>query len=144
MKKLERVLEKLLAPRSLHSQAPVHVELATSLWLTGQWAESKLRPRLHHEGARDSNALLVTMSDHSFVVTAETFAWLSRQHELSLSDLSLNPDVLETLRRTQAQAAAASDYSVQDDDVALLVVNERGVQYRVERTRGVVFETEQP
>ena len=145
MKKLEGVLEKLLAPRALHGLAAVHVELATSLWLTGQWAESKLRPRLQHEGTRDSNALIVEMSDHhSFVITAETFAWLSRQHELSLSDLSLNPDLLETLRRTQAQAAAASDYSVQDDDVALLIVDERGVQHRIERTRGFVFETEQP
>ena len=121
----------------------MHVELATSLWLTGRWAELELRPRLQHDGARDSNALLVKMSKfHSFVVTAETFTWLSRQHELSLSDLSFNPDVLETLRRTQAQAAAASDYSVQGDDVAIVIVDERGVEHRVERTRGFLLEAE--
>ena len=79
---------------------------------------------------------------HPFVVTAETFTWLSRQHELSLSDLSLNPDILETLRRTQAQAAAASNYSVEDDDIAIVIVDEQGVEHRVERTRGFLLEPE--
>ena len=143
MKKLEEVLEKLLAPLELNGDSDVHVELATSLWLTGRWAELELRPRLQHDGARDSNALLVKMSEfHPFVVTAETYTWLSRQHELSLSDLSFNPDVLESLRRTQAQAAAASEYSVQDDDVAIVIVDEQGVEHRVERTRGFLLEAE--
>ena len=143
MKKLEKVLEKLLAPRELNGDSDVHVELATSLWLTGRWAELELRPHLQHDGARDSNALLVKMSEfHPFVVTAETFTWLSRQHELSLSDLSFNPDVLESLRRIQAQAAAASEYSVQDDDVAIVIVDEQGIEHRVERTRGFLLEAE--
>ena len=145
MRTLEGVLEKLLAPRAQHGLGAVHVELATSLWLTGQWAQSMLRPRLQHDGAGGSNALLVKMGDcHQFVITAETFAWLSRQHELCLSNLSVNPDVLETLRRTQAQAAAASDYSIQDDDVVLLIGDERGVKHRIERTRGFVIKTERP
>ena len=144
MKKLDDVLEKLLAPRELNGDSDVHVGLATSLWLTGRWAELELRPRLQHDGARDSNALLVKMgSFHSFVVTAETFTWLSRQHELNLSDLSFNPDVLESLRRTQAQAAAASEYSVQDDDVAIVIVDEQGIEHRFERTRGFLLEAEQ-
>ena len=144
IKKLEDVLEKLLAPRELNGDSDVHVELATSLWLTGRWAESELRPHLQHDGERDSNALLVKMSKfHPFVVTAETFTWLSRQHELNLSDLSFNPDVLESLRRTQAQAAAASEYSVQDDDVAIVIVDEQGVEHRFERTSGFLFGAEQ-
>ena len=144
MKKLEQVLEKLLAPRELNGDRDVHVELATSLWLTGRWAELELRPHLQHDGARDSNALFVKMSElHPFVVTAETFTWLSRKHELNLSDLSFNPDVLESLRRTQAQAAASSDYSVQDDNVAIVIVDEQGVEHRVERTRGYLLEAEQ-
>ena len=143
MRRLEGVLEKLLAPRELKGFGDVHVELARSLWLTGRWAESELRPRLQLDGTRDSNALFVKMSRfHPFVVTADTFTWLSRQHELSLSDLSFNRDVLETLRRTQAQAAAASDYSVQDDSVAIVIVDERGVEHRVERTRGFLLEAE--
>lgn len=142
-KKLEEVLEKLLAPRELGGDSDVHVELATSLWLTGRWVELEFRPRLEHNGARDSNALLVKMSEfHPFVVTAETFSWLSRQHELSLSDLSFNPDVLESFRRTQAQAAAASGYSVQDDDIAIVIVDEQGVEHRIERTRGFLLEEE--
>ena len=144
MKKLEEVLENLLAPRELNGDRDVHVELAMSLWLTGRWAESELSPRLQHDGARDSNALFVKMSEfHPFVVTAETFTWLSRRHELNLSDLSFNPDVLESLRRTQAQAAASSDYSVQDDNVAIVIVDEQGVEHRVERTRGYLLEAEQ-
>ena len=144
MRRLEGVLEKLLAPRELNDDSDVRVKLATSLWLTGRWAESELRPRLQHDGARDSNALFVKMSKfHPFFVTAETFTWLSRQHDLNLSDLSLNPDVLDSLRRTQAQAAAASEYSVQDNDVAIAIVDERGVKHRVERTRGFLLESEQ-
>ena len=144
IKKLEDVLEKLLAPRELNGDSDVHVELATSLWLTGRWAELELRPRLQHDGARGSNALLVKMSEfHPFVITAETFTWLSRQHELNLSDLSFNPDVLESLRRTQAQAAAASEYSVQNDDVAIVIVDEQGIKHRFERTRGFLLEAEQ-
>lgn len=145
MRKLEGVLEKLLAPRDLHGVGDMQVELATSLLLTGRWLiESELRPQLQHDDARDSNALLVKMGDyHKFVVNAETFTWLSRQYELSLSDLSFNPDVLETLRRTQAQAAAASNYSVRDDDVAVVVVDERSDKYRIERTRGFLLEPEQ-
>lgn len=143
MRRLEGVLEKLLAPRDVEGGGAVHVELATSLWLTGRWAESELRPHLEHDGAHDSNALHVKMSRfHPFVVTAETFAWLSRQHELSLSDLSFNPEVLETLRRAQAQAAAASDYSVENDNVTLVIVDEHGVEHRVERTRGYLLEAE--
>ena len=145
MKRLESVLEKLLAPRDLDGDGEVHVELATSLWLTGRWAESELRPRLQPDGASDSNALFVKMSRfHPFVVTAETFSWLSRQRELGLSDLSFNPGHLgPRLRRTQAQAAAASDYSLQDDDVAIVIVDERGVEHRFERTRGFLLEAEQ-
>ena len=143
MRKLEEVLEKLLAPRELNGDSDVRVELATSLWLSGRWAELELRPHLQHDGARDSNALFVKMSKfHPFVITAETFTWLSRQHELSLSDLSFNPEVLESLRRTQAQAAAASEYSVQDDDVAIVIVDEQGLEHRVERTRGFLLESE--
>ena len=143
MKNLEKVLEKLLAPRELNDRG-VHVELAASLRLTGRWAELELRPHLQHDGAKDSNALFVKMSEfHPFVVTAETFTWLSRQHELNLSDLSFNPDVLQSLRRTQAQAAAASEYSVQNDNVAIVIVDEHGVEHRVERTQGHLLETEQ-
>ena len=54
----------------------------------------------------------------------------------ALSDLSFNPDVLETLKRTQAQAAAASDYSLQDDDVVIVVTDERGSEQRLERIQG--------
>ena len=143
MKKLEEVLEKLLAPRELNGASDVRVKLATSLWLTGRWTELELRPHLQHDGARDSNALFVKMGEfHPFVVTAETFTWLSRQHELSLSDLSFNPDVLESLRRTQAQAAASSEYSVQDDNVAIVIVDEQDVEHRIERTRGFLLEAE--
>ena len=143
MKKLEDVLEKLLAPRAPSGVGDVRVELANSFWLTGRWAELELRPRLQHGGARESNVLFVKMSSfHPFVVTAETFTWLSRRHELSLSELSFNPDVLETLRRTQAQAAAASDYSVQNDDVEIVIFDERGNKHRVERTRGFLLEAE--
>ena len=143
MKKLEDVLQKLLAPRELNGDNDVHVELATSLWLTGRWAELELRPHLQHAGAGDSNALLVKMSKFQpFVVTAETFTWLSRQHKLNLSELSFNPDVLEMLHRTQAQAAAASDYSVQNDNVAIVIVDDQGVEHRVERTRGFLLEAE--
>ena len=93
----------------------------------------------------DSNALLVRMSKfHPFVVTAETFTWLSRRNDLNLSDLSFNPDVLETLRRTRAQAAAASGYSVEDDDVAIVIVDEDDTRHRIERMEGVVFEGERP
>ena len=82
--------------------------------------------------------MLVRMSEfHPFVVTADTFTWLSRQYELGLSDLSFNPDVLETLRRTQAQAAAASDYSVQDDNVAIVIVDEQDVKHRGRKNAGV-------
>ena len=139
--KLEEVLEKLLVPRGLNGDRDVHIELATSLWLTGRWAESELSPHLQHNGAQESNALFVKMSKfHPFVVTAETFTWLSRQHELSLSELSFNPDVLESLRRTQAQAAASSDYSVQNENIAIVVVDEQGVEHRIERTRGYLLD----
>ena len=143
MKKLEEILHKLLAPRERSGAGNVHVQLATSLWLTGRWAELELRPRLQHDSARDSNALFVKMSQfHPFVVTAETFTWLSRQHELNLSDLSFNPEVLESLRRTQAQAAAASQYSVQNDYVGIAIVDEKGVEHRIERTQGFLLEAE--
>ena len=46
------------------------------------------------------------------------------------------------LRRTQAQAAAASDYSVQDDNVAIVIIDEQGVEQRVERTQGFLLEAE--
>ena len=144
MKRLDEVLEKLLAPREQNGDRDVHVELATSLWLTGRWAELELRPHIRPDGTRESNTLFVKMSQsHPFVVTAETFTWLSRRHELNLSDLSFNPDVLESLRRTQAQAAASSDYSVEDDDVALVIVDEQDTQHRVERTRGYLLAAEQ-
>ena len=144
MKQLDEVLEKLLAPREQNGGRDVHVELATSLWLTGRWAELELRPHLQHDGARDSNTLFVKMSkSHLFVVSAETFSWLSRKHELNLSDLSFNPDVLESLRRTQAQAAASGDYSVEDDDVALVIVDEQNNKHRVVRTRGYLLDAEQ-
>ena len=144
MKQLDEVLEKLLAPREQNGGRDVHVELATSLWLTGRWAELELRPHLKHDGAKDSNTLFVKMSkSHLFVVSAETFSWLSRRHELNLSDLSFNPDVLESLRRTQAQAAASSDYSVEDDDVALVIVDEQNNKHRVARTRGYLLDAEQ-
>lgn len=143
MRRLEGVLEQLLSPRDVMRGSAVHVELSKSLWLTGRWAESELRPHLQQDGASDSNALYVKMSRfHPFVVTAETFAWLSRQHELNLSDLSFNPDVLETLRRTQAQAAAASDYSVQNDNITIVIIDERGIEHRIERTRGYLLEAE--
>ena len=143
MKKLEAVLEKLLAPQELGGGSGVHVALAPSLWLTGRWAESELRPHLQHEGARHSTALLVKMSEsHPFVVSAETFIWLHRKHKLNLSDLSFNPEVLESLRRTQAQAAAASQYSTQDDDVAIVIVDEEGTRHAFERTRGFLLEAE--
>lgn len=144
-RKLETVLEKLLAPRELGDDRDVHVKLAASLWLTGRWAEMEFRPRLRHEGAMESNALFVRMSKfHPFVVTAETFAWLSRRNELNLSDLSFNPDVLETLRRTRAQAAAASGYSVEDDDVTIVIADEEGTAHRIERMEGHIFEGERP
>ena len=143
MKKLEDVLEKLLSPQESSANSGVHVELATSLWLTGRWAELELRPRLQPDRTKESNALIVEMSNlHSFAVTAETFTWLSRQDELGLSDLSFNPDVLESLRRTQAQAAAASKYSVQNDDVTIVIVDEQGVKHRVERRRGFLLNVE--
>jgi hypothetical protein len=143
MRRLEEVLEKLLAPRDVRGGGGVHVELATSLWLTGRWAEAELRPQMEHDGGSNSNALYVKMSKfHPFVVTADSFSWLSRQHELSLSDLSFNSDVLETLRRTQAQAAAASDYSVENDNVTIVVIDEHGVEHRVERTRGFLLDAE--
>ena len=44
MRRLEGVVEKLLIPRALAGVGDVHVELATSLWLTGRWAESALKP----------------------------------------------------------------------------------------------------
>lgn len=144
MRRLEGVLEDLLAPRGGRDGRGVHVELAASMWLTGRWAENELRPQLEHSDTSDSNALCVKMSrHHPFVVTAETFGWLSRRHELGLSDLSFNPDVLEALRRAQAQAAAASNYSVQDDDVVLVVIDEHGVEHRFERMRGSLLGPEQ-
>lgn len=143
MRKLEEILQKLLAPRGRNRDSEVHVQLAKSLWLTGRWAELELRPRLGQHGSRDSNALFVKMSQfHPFVITAETFTWLSRQHELSLSDLSFNPEVLESLRRTQAQAAAGSQYSVQNDYVGITIVDEKGVEHRIERTQGFLLEAE--
>ena len=143
MKKLEAVLEKLLAPRGPTGGSDVHVALAPSLWLTGRWAESELRPRLQHEGAQHSTAVLVKMSEfHPFVVSAETFTWLHRKHELNLSELSFNPEVLESLRRTQAQAAAASEYSMQNDDVGIVIVDEEGAGHKFERTRGFLLESE--
>ena len=40
-------------------------------------------PRLEHSATSDTNVLRVKMSQrHTFVVSAETFAWLSRRHEL--------------------------------------------------------------
>ena len=141
MKKLEVVLERLLAPREATGGNDVHVQLAPTLWLTGRWTGSELRPQLQR--AKHGTALLVTMSEfHPFVVSAETFTWLHRKHDLNLSDLSFNPEVLESLRRTQAQAAAASDYSKQDDDVAIVIVDEEGTGHEFERVRGFLLEVE--
>ncbi len=140
---LENVLQKLLSPGNLSGTSEIHVDLSTSLRLTGRWAELAFRPHFEPKGARDSNALLVKMSgSHEFVVTADTFSWLSRLHELNLSEISFNPDVLESFRRTQAQAAAASDYSVQNDDITIVIVDEEGVEHRIERIRGFLLERE--
>ena len=134
---LERVLENILAPRETRGERGVHVELGPSIWLTGRWAEIELSPRLERGAASDTNVLRVKMSQrHTFVASAETFSWLSRRHELRLSDLSFNPEILETLKRTQAQAAAASNYSRQDDHVEIVVTDREGRERRIERIRG--------
>lgn len=139
LKRLEEVLEQLLAPRGRGSSG-VEVELAASMWLSGRWAEAELRPQLEHGRDKASNALFVKMSkNHPFLLTAESFVWLSLRHDLGLSDLSFNPDLLESLRRAQAQAAAASRYSLQDDDVRITVLGENGTRYELERTRGYLL-----
>ena len=141
--KIEGVLEQLLAPRGQEGNEGARIRLAASLWLTGRWTESELTPRLQYDGAEGSNTLFVEMStSHTVSITAESFAWLSRQLRLNLSELSFNPDILEMLRRTQAQAAAASDYSVQEENVAIVIMDECDVQHRFDRTRGTLIKQE--
>lgn len=143
MRRLENVLEELLAPRS-GIGGGVQLELSPSMRLTGPWAERELRPRLQHDDERSNNAVYVKMSrHHPYVISAESFSWLSLQQKFGLSDLSFNPEILESLRRAQAQAAAASGYSVQDDDVEVIIVEEDGKQHRLERTRGFLLEPEE-
>ena len=142
--RLNEVLESLLAPDRATDNYGVNVELAGSLWLTGRWAGSELRPQLNQESNVDNNALFVNMSgSHRFLVGAETYIWLSRQQNFNLSSLSFNPDILDSLRRTQAQAAAASQYSIQNRDVALIVTDEQETRYRIERVEGHLLPTEQ-
>lgn len=143
MRRLESVLEELLAPRG-GAVGGMQLELSPSMRLGGAWAERELRPRLQHNEERSSNAVYVKMSrHHPYVVSAESFSWLSLQQKLGLSDLSFNPEILESLRRAQAQAAAASGYSVQDDDVQIIVVEDDGTQHRLERTRGFLLKPEE-
>lgn len=137
---LERVLEEILAPHETPDRSGVHIKLSPSMWLSGRWAENELRPRLEHRNKRATNVLRVKMGEgHTFVVSAETFAWLSRRYKLKLSDLSFNPDVLDALKRTQAQAAAASNYSLQNDDVVIVVTDDQGNCQRLERIRGALL-----
>jgi hypothetical protein len=134
---LEDVLEGLLAGRQHRDEGGIQVELSASMRLSGYWAERQLRPKLELNTGSDSNALHVRLGEkHVVVISAETFSWLSRKHQLHLSELSFNPDILETLHRAQAQAAAASDYSVQDEDVEIIVIDEDGREYGFERIRG--------
>jgi len=140
MTRLEDVLESLLGPRQQNTHGGTRLELATSMWLAGRWPEAELRPRLEHDEASDCNAIKVKMGENlRIVVTAENFTWFKRKHDLKLSDLSFNPEILDAFRRAQAQAAAASDYSVIDDDVAIVVLDEEDREHRFARTRGYLL-----
>ena len=91
MKKLEEVLEKLLAPRELNGDSGVHIELATSLWLTGRWAELELRPHLIHEGASGEEVPMTQAKSTEKVVqeirrkTRRRFSALLRKSKLAPS-----------------------------------------------------------
>ena len=140
---LNGVLKNLLAPPTEGNEQTLRVELSNSLWLSGQWAQTELRPRLIHDSTKGNNALFVNMSQtHRFLVAAETYIWLKRQHDLNLSALSSNPDILDALRRTQAQAAAASQYSIQNEDIELLITDEDDSEFRVIRAEGHLLKSE--
>ncbi len=143
MRDLEEVLASLLAPETLTVGDGVHVELAKSLWLSGSWTGREIKPRLQHHGHRASNTLLVKLGQtHEFIVTAETFIWLSRRLALNLSSVSFNPEILEALRRTQAQAAATSEYSRQDEDVTIVIIDEERTEHRISRMQGYILPPE--
>ena len=133
---MEENLHGLLAPPDDNDRG-TRVELASSMYLTGSWVDLGLRPEID-DG--DTARLCIKMGKgHEFVVTAETFATLRRRHDMGLSDVSFKTDVLEALKRARAQAAALGDYSVVDDQVALVVVDHRDEEHRRERVRGVLL-----
>lgn len=135
MRRTEKNLNGLLGPRSEEGIPQARVELASSMFLTGDWAQKQLHPKLEEEISRYGK-LCIKMGGHEFVVTAQTFAWLKRREEVGLSDVSFNPDVLDALKRAHAQAAATSGYSVKDDDVSITIVDHKGDNYTFERIGG--------
>ena len=135
MKRTEKNLNGLLAPQSEEGSRDARVELASSMFLTGDWAKKQLHPKLEGEISRYGK-LCVKMGGNEFVVTAETFVWLKRRDEVGLSDVSFNPDVLDALKRAHAQAAATSDYAVENDDVTITVVDHNGDNFAFERIGG--------
>lgn len=141
---LERVLSDLLTQRSgTEEGAGLSVELSASMRLRGKWAEQQLRPRLvtSSSGPTESNVIRVQMGGKMEVaVSADTFTWLSRRHGLGLSDLTFNDEVLDALRRAQAQAAAAGSYSIAGDDIELEIEDDKGKLRYVERDRGRIYE----
>ena len=141
MKRTEKNLNGLLAPRSEEGSRDARVELASSMFLTGDWAQKQLHPKLEGEIPRYGN-LCVKMGGNDFVVTAETFVWLKRRDEVGLSDVSFNPDVLDALKRAHAQAAARSDYAVVNEDVTITVVDHMGDSFAFERIGGDVVSVE--
>lgn len=141
---LQRVLDRTLArQRDANNQ---HIELSPSMRLTGSWARNNLRAKLDTATQNDTHVLRVTIGraedgrpPHAFVLSAKSFSLLARCQELRLSDLCINPDVIDDLKRTQAQAAATSNYSLQNDDVTLIVTDEQYQEHKLRRTDGHLF-----
>ena len=142
---LETVLEKLLAPE-YSAQSSASIALSSTLWLEGRWAAANLRPRLagHSDQTDQWNAIHVELSSKMDVaLPAESFVWLSRRYDLGLSILTFHPDVLDSLRRAQAQAAAASNYSYEPDDIDLVIEDYDGTRRRFQRTGGYLITAEE-
>ena len=137
IRRTEKNLNDILAQRSAQDVGETRVELASSMFLAGRWAELELRPKVDEEASRPGN-LCVTLGENKYklAVSAETFVSLKRRHEVGLSDVSFNPDMLDALKRARAQAAATSQYSVKNDDVRIIILDHEEREHVFERSRG--------
>lgn len=132
---LNKNLEKLLNP-----QTEEGLVLSEYVSISGQWPINNLHPRIKHDPKSKYLGLIINYGgDEEIPISAETFIWLKRKLDLSMSAKSFPSDLLEAARDEQVCAASRSGYAYQDDNILLLIKRPDGLNIRLKRTMGEVY-----